>query len=755
MPPSEVATTPTAPAMSRAFRWDWAALNPFGDLRVRYGIKIGLAMLLALWIAQVFRLPYPNWSILAVLVLMNAHFVGAIANKAFMRAIGTVIGALIGVWVVGDYGNTPWAFVFWVFVVVFVASYKFGHLASAASPYAYFLVGNTLLSVSTYGLPDPSSVWHVGLYRTLETLVGVASATLVTGILWPRHAREEFIQGANETLNTAHLLLNAEARAYVGDAVDPQRVVDLRRVFSRQILGLRTLLQSGGRGSAYFQARLGNYQRFLVSLTHLFQAVLELQRRRAEEAELLELVRPELERVISEMDAELGVLSAAGRYDYALSATGLNAAFTVLEAKVKELRDQGIFRNASPAAGEAFFGHFATLRLIRDELNLLRQISGELPRVRLAPLSQSKRRLALPSIDWFWVRAGIKGGISVCLAFLIVEWLHPPGSTAIPLTAWIFSLFGRPFLNAGGTGDLRIFQNVFLTAACGLPVVALLWLIMPFLSNYWAMNTFLFVVSYAFGYATARTQGVSFRMQVTILAINSLVALNPQKPVAFSTLMGTYLGLMTGMALASLVARLIWPVLPQGLLRGNLIIYFTDLRNLLGGPKDEEFILGRTVLLPIEALRAVERMVFPHTPPGERERLGNFIRVAQPLGMQVKLLRQVRGRPLPPAAKAELDQPFTALDNAFDRFLAKLAESFRRRTETGVDFPDLDAPMQAVESALTRVRDAGVLTGEDVEAVAQLLERVDRYRAFTERLSLCRDRLRELCLHRYLGDVAL
>ena len=56
---------------------------------------------------------------------------------------------------------------------------------------------------------------------------------------------------------------------------------------------------------------------------------------------------------------------------------------------------------------------------------------------------------------------------------------------------------------------------------------------------------------------------------------------------------------------------------------------------------------------------------------------------------------------------------------------------------------------------MTRVRDEGILKGEDVEAVAQLLERVDRYHAFTERLLLCRDRLRELSLHRYLGDVAL
>jgi hypothetical protein len=52
------------------------------------------------------------------------------------------------------------------------------------------------------------------------------SATFVYASLWPRHAREEFVAGAGEALKTVRLLLGAEARAYVGEAVDPNRVVD-------------------------------------------------------------------------------------------------------------------------------------------------------------------------------------------------------------------------------------------------------------------------------------------------------------------------------------------------------------------------------------------------------------------------------------------------------------------------------------------------------------------------------------------------
>lgn len=223
----------------------WSALNPLTDVRVCTGIKVGLAGVSALWIAEALRLEHPNWSVLATLVLASAHYVGAIATKALMRCIGTVVGALLGIWVIGDYANSPAVFLSVIFVVVAVATYKSGQLASAAWPYAYYLVGLALVSVSTYGITDPDKVWRYGLYRTLETLVGVVCATLLHAILWPRYAREEFIAGAGETLKTVRALLAADARGYASDAVDPAQVDDLRRVFSGQIVQLRTLLTAG------------------------------------------------------------------------------------------------------------------------------------------------------------------------------------------------------------------------------------------------------------------------------------------------------------------------------------------------------------------------------------------------------------------------------------------------------------------------------------------------------------------------------
>src|SRR6201988_5314080 len=107
----------------------------FSDVRVRHGIKMGLAGLLALFCTQVLRLPNDNWAILTVVVLTGARFVGSIVFEAIMRVIGTIAGALVGVWLVGNYTSTPGIFLSVLFLAIAFASYKYGQVGARQVPY--------------------------------------------------------------------------------------------------------------------------------------------------------------------------------------------------------------------------------------------------------------------------------------------------------------------------------------------------------------------------------------------------------------------------------------------------------------------------------------------------------------------------------------------------------------------------------------------------------------------------------------------
>jgi uncharacterized membrane protein YccC len=115
-------------------RFEWPLEGLFRDLRVRYGIKMVLAGLLALYCAELLRLEHPNWSVLTVAVMMNSQHVGAIGIKVIMRVVGTIIGATFGVWLIGSYDTSPVIVLTGIFLVVGLASYKFGQYPASQSP---------------------------------------------------------------------------------------------------------------------------------------------------------------------------------------------------------------------------------------------------------------------------------------------------------------------------------------------------------------------------------------------------------------------------------------------------------------------------------------------------------------------------------------------------------------------------------------------------------------------------------------------
>jgi hypothetical protein len=82
---------------------------------------------------------------------MSAQFVGFITVKAIMRVIGTIVGVPVGIWLVGDYTWTSAIFLPVLLLVIALASYQFGQVGARQVPYAYFLLGLTMLTIATDG----------------------------------------------------------------------------------------------------------------------------------------------------------------------------------------------------------------------------------------------------------------------------------------------------------------------------------------------------------------------------------------------------------------------------------------------------------------------------------------------------------------------------------------------------------------------------------------------------------------------------
>jgi len=732
--------------------WRWPLQDVLGDLRIRSGIKFGLAALLALYVAEVLRLEHPNWSILTVLSMMSVPYVGSISTLAITQTLGAIAGALVGIWLVGDYASTPAIFLPLFFFVLAFAAYKFGRAPASQVSLGYYLVGFTTIAVTTYGLADPAQVWQTGVNRVLEILDGVMSSLLVTTLLWPRYAQEEFVEAGRAALNTISKLFSVHMNAYLGRQKAPAEVEQIHRAFGERLTVLRNLLKVASRESTVFQARLSNHSAFLASVTHLFHLVLDLSRCELKTS-ILRRIEPELEAVAAAISDEFDILAGPHRPDEKLGSSRLDETFAVFEGKVSELWERGAFSSTQLHRKFAFCQGSAVLRSLRDELNNIRRLAQGLPPVGQPAPEPKPTSGSLPTIDWFWVKIGVKGALAAVISILLLMWINPPGAPVIPLVAWLLTILRRPFLRAGGTGDLRTFQNSVLTAL-GLAVcVVLLILVTPLLADYPAMNLALFLMMFVVGFMTARSAGINFWTQIGMLIIYTLVGLNPQQPVPTETIIDTFVGFITGMTIATIIGRLIWPVLPQMVMRDNLLAVFGHIAALLSGGPRREKIQNQLAILPVEALHASRQIRIAGCTTHEKARLGALVRALQTLVTRTTVL--VSGRhTLPEITQAVLRPQFERLEVEFKQMLGAFAECLRQG-DCRRELPSLNGALSEMEGALGTIRKSEILKGRHLDASVRVLELVDHYHATAEALEECRRLIGTLKIHRYWGHCGL
>ena len=754
----------------------------FGDLRVRHGFKLGLAGLLALLCTQVLRVPNDYWAILTVMVLMNAQFVGAFAFKATMRMAGTIVGAIVGVWLASDYASTPAIILPLFFLVMVLAGYNFGHIGARQVPYAHFLLGLTTLAIVTEGVTNPAQAWQTGLDRTEEIVIGIICSLVVGTVVWPRYAREEFLEAGRVTLKTTKQLVLIHARTYMKRADAPSEMARLQHTFDQQLSRLRSLLQAGTRESTVLSARLANYNAFMVSLTNLFHASLDFSRHRGE-AWFLDQVHFEMEFLFAAMSDEFDILSSASPPGKKLASSLINEAFASFETKVNQMREQGMLHQAPLQTAIDFAGELAVVRSLRDELNNLRSAMESLPRLgQPMPDDLSDIALAksgkphwdfLPTIDWFWMKIAMKGGLAVVIAIVFIKWIHPPGAGNVPAMAWTLTIMGRPFLLAGGSGDLRSFQTALraslVLAACAI----LLLLTTPLLASYLAMSVALFAVLFAFGFLTARIQGITYWIQVAYLTVPAFVGLNPQAPVASQTIIDTFLGLIFGIWIGFVVGRLLWPVLPQRILRDDLVALCTQIKALLDGDPHPERIRAQLANLPVEALGAIRQIRLSGCSEEERTKLVDLVRSLQTLVSRISQLSSRRlvlrslgdggpvhrslgeGGNLWPESTEQISGPqFERLEMEFKQILDAFGECFRKGDWLR-EFPSVRGALTEMDRATQESRDRNLLVRLPREASVRILDFVDRYHAIADTLEECVRLTSSLRIERYWGDYGL
>ncbi|MBV8417123.1 MAG: FUSC family protein, partial [Verrucomicrobia bacterium] len=523
----------------------------FADPKALFGIKLGLAGLLSVYLSQLIRLGHANWALLTVLVLAPAQYVGAIGPRSVARVIGTVIGGFIGVWLVGNYEQDRLFFLLFTFGFVWLCMYMYG---GTFFPYSFFLLANTLITVSSSGIFHPLDAWSAGIARTLEILTGVVSIAIVSHLLWPRFARGDFRDLAKSTLGNIGKLIELRRTSPGSGAKLWEDAQSTILGIRGQSIRLRALLQSGANESVYFRRHLADYRTAVVSLNHLFQASLELFRQQKGDPQYVVDVGAELTAVYEAIELELQMLSSAVGSGSQIKNDRLETTLRALEVRVQDLLTSGAAQNYSLEDVLDLANHQAALLTIYDEALRQRAILANLPLPGDPPGRDRSPAFHWPSINLSRLRDGVKPAIASTAALLICQWFNPPGAAAIPLTALILTFLNKNFL--GGKADRGSLQRAFEVSVWGLIYLILVFWISPALSNYGLMNLFLFAELFAYGYWSMTLGGQTLHAGAVMFFIIGTVGIDAEKPVAVQTVFGSYFGIVLPIFIAAIVGRL-------------------------------------------------------------------------------------------------------------------------------------------------------------------------------------------------------
>jgi uncharacterized membrane protein YccC len=572
------AATLVTPLVAESARTNWPWLNPRGQ----FGIKMGLAGILAVFIAQWLRLPSPGWSLVTVMILMLPNYLGGVAEKSLFRVLGTLGGACSAVLLMGNFADSGWFILLGSGLFIGFCTYFYG---GTRYPYAFFLAGLTFLVVLGKSLDQPGEAWTFALWRTEEILVGVFSSLLVSSILWPRYARRDFLELAAQ--HQAELVGDLAETLQSLEARNPpksmpalsQRAEHLRENVEK----LRSLLLLGSRESIYFKAHQVAYRNYLGTQAELLEALFALQTNPPPADALLDTklrdALANLREVLVSAWEGLGQVRSEEQAEQLQGAVNhLRQAWNEFSENLQRLREQRVTLEVPYEEMVGFAGRFSLLgELVALSLRAFEQWE-QLPKEM--DYQRSKVAVAPVEVDPFWLRNAVRGGLITAASLLFCNWVQPPGMAFIPIWAYMFSITTRGYVAT--RGDLGAFTNLLRAAVWGLPLALLVFLIAPIMVFYPAANLVFFAALFALGfYLYPSLPGFTY---TGCLWLNFLVVVsgfNYERELSLLTILDGYIGGVIGLTFAAFGQRLLWPLLPQREFRRGLTRLLAELREHL------------------------------------------------------------------------------------------------------------------------------------------------------------------------------
>ncbi len=344
---------------------------------VRHGIKTALATILSLFAARAMGLHFGYWAALSAVIVMQVSVADSV-RVGWYRVTGTAIGAAMGVAAITAFPDTAVMNSAALFLAVGICAF----MTRYNSRYRMAAITATIVIMASTGQPDRMVF---GLERVAEIAIGVGVAFAVSVLVWPLKATTTLGRRLEAHFGQAADYYAMLVEAYL-DRQSPlsPRLLD---VYSKAVHANRALWRQARRheGLIYRDAtrdiddRIDMLERCAQHMRSMLRSLGDVQDEEGFDVIMAAQMRETAQAVAEAMDA-----IAEGETP---TADRLHTALDAADARLSDLRGQGVTRRLSLARLMQFFSFFHAMRSIaRDVVRLTSPDRLGAPRENPGPL---------------------------------------------------------------------------------------------------------------------------------------------------------------------------------------------------------------------------------------------------------------------------------------------------------------------------------------------------------------------------------
>jgi uncharacterized membrane protein YccC len=536
--------------------------------RTKEAIKTSLAMVIAYWIAMSMGWDKPYWAGFTV-VTIGVLSAGVSLTRGITRSLGTLVGGLAGLAIIGLFPQERWWLMICVSLYVGFCTYM---LTGKNQSYFWFLASFTcLIIIGVNSPPESQSAFQIAVLRTQETAMGALVYTLVAVFLWPRSSVGEFNKASCKLWATQTRLYDAYRDQMSGKgAAKDSRPLRLQEIQQQALVGL--LLNAAETDSYEVWQVHHQWRRFHHQSTALMET-LERWRQSFAEIQPLNLTRllPNLDAVSAELNLRFEQIARM----LADEAPTQTAQAITLAVDKAEMRSLTRFEEAAVIVTRAQLENLE--RLSRSLFDCVADIRGHTRQVA-APAADTTHRPGL-SLDPDRFRAVVRVVVTLWIAFFLWVYVDPPGHSAYVMMAGIFALIIAMVPQASAL-------LLFLSWGSGIAFAGVLYIfVMPHLSGFAELAVLIFAAVFVMSYLLGKPQQLVARM-FTMASFLILIGIDNQQSYSFSQYANNVVWIMLSLSLAVSTAYIPNSPRPEKVFLRLLRRFF----------QNSEFLMARTAL---------------------------------------------------------------------------------------------------------------------------------------------------------------